>query len=39
MKMVLECVDEDAVEDSLSGSLNDSESSNLVSKQNTKVFI
>ena len=39
MKMVLECVDEDAVEDSLSGSLNDSASSDLVSKRNTKVFI
>ena len=35
--MVLECVDEEAaVDDSLSGSSNDS---NIVSKQNTKAFI
>ena len=36
MKMALECEDDDVVEDSLSGSSNDSD---LVSKWNTKVFI
>ena len=36
MKMTLECVDQDVVEDSLSGSLNDSD---LVSKRNMKAFI
>ena len=36
MKMMLECVDEEAVDDSLSGSSNDS---SIVSKQNTKAFI
>ena len=39
MKMLFECVDEDAVEDALCDSLNDSGSSDLVSKRNTKVFI